>query len=112
MLLTGIADGRIHSMGSFVLISVDSQSFGLFARRGFVGKGLKFDLEDYNEHSIFCSLLKQLRCKVILDSLIIPLKPPLQFTDTAYLRSSLYTLQTHAKINQTEKYTFPKLPLL
>lgn len=45
MVLTGIADGRIHSMGSFVLISVDSGSFGLFARRGLVGVSLKFDLE-------------------------------------------------------------------
>lgn len=90
MLLTGIADGRIHSMGSFVLISVDSQSFGLFARRGFVRKGLKFDLEDYNENSIFCSLFKQLRCKIILDSLIIPLKPPLQSTDTLCPKRSFH----------------------
>lgn len=41
VLLTGIADGRIHSMGSFVLISVDSRSSGLFVRLGTCRQELK-----------------------------------------------------------------------
>lgn len=107
--MTGIADGRIQSMGSFVLISVDSRSFGLFVRRGFVGvEGLKFDLGDYNERSIFCSLLKQLRCKIILDSLITPLKPPLHsIYQTFYFVNT--TFNSFTKINKTFKCTFRKV---
>lgn len=92
-------------MGSFVLISVDSRSSGLFARRGFVGESLKFDLGDYNDYSVFCSLLKQLRCKIILDSLITSLEPPL-FPRRNFQHANS---RNRTKINKTVKYTSHKV---